>query len=142
MKQVQALKASGKIRGFSTVLQPEGKASGYPMDQLTETGPKVRLKMDLERFCREIGWPLYQEQRFHVKRKWRFDFLIPGPKPCAIEYDGIFSKDAHRNGHQNQTGYVKDAQKCRAAAMQGITVLRYTAKDSAQVIDDLKKFFK
>lgn len=137
MKDIHALLKSGRIVGFKAHAGRQSKVAAFRTSN-TETGPKIALKFALEEFCKEQGLPLFAEQRFHVERKWRFDFLIPS-RPVAIEYEGIFSRDARRNGHQNQTHYTKDTDKYRAAAMQGIMVLRYTAKNYQQCIPDLKK---
>lgn len=139
MKDIEAMMKKGRIRGFSAI-----PANGKKMPDklpITETGPKVLFKIALTDYCRRIGRPLFIEQRFHVKRKWRLDFLIPGPVPVGIEYEGIFSKDANANGHQNQRHYIKDTQKYNAAAGQGIRVLRYTAKTWQEAFIDLQIIF-
>jgi hypothetical protein len=99
------------------------------------------LKMALEEFCTGRGWPLFSEQVFHEKRKWRFDWLIPGPRPLVIEYEGIFSNVNGQNGHTGHKHFVKDAEKYNAAAIAGITVIRYTARNYNTILEDLNKFY-
>lgn len=140
LKTVEQLAKQGRIRGFSA-LPVNNKREPASMP-ITNTGPKIRLSLALEMYCRQNRRPLFFEQVFHVKRKWRFDFLIPGSPVVAIEYEGIHSAAADRNGHQNKHSYAKDVEKYREAALQGITVLRYTAKDVDNIISDLKKIHR
>lgn len=76
-----------------------------------------------------------EEYKFHATRKWRFDFAIV-EKKIAIEYEGIFSA---KSRHTTVTGFMGDAEKYNAATKLGWRVLRYTAKDYKNVIQDLKE---
>lgn len=136
LRDVELLLKNGRIRGFSSLPVNNKKLPGKV--PLTDTGPKVKLKRALEAWCRENGKPLFLEQRFHVKRMWRFDFLIPGPRPCALEYEGIYSE---RSRHTHFKGFSGDTDKYREAALAGITVLRYTADNIENVIQDLTTFY-
>jgi very-short-patch-repair endonuclease len=90
---------------------------------------EIRLMLKLARI------EFVEEFQFHPTRKWRFDFAIP-EKKVAIEYEGVFGKGKSR--HTTVTGYTADAEKYNAAALLGYRVLRYTAKNYKNVIEDLK----
>ena len=55
--------------------------------------------------------PFQREYKFHIVRKWRFDFVIghhPLNTKIAIEIEGgVFSHGRHTRG----SGYVKDCEK-------------------------------
>jgi hypothetical protein len=82
-----------------------------------------------------IGWNLLawsaeqaqvleEEYMFHVERKWRFDWALPGMM-IAIEFEGgIFQE---KSGHNTAKHYTKDAEKYNAAAALGWRVVRLTA---------------
>lgn len=74
-----------------------------------------------------------EEYKFHPDRKWRFDFAIP-ERMIAVEYEGIFSK---KSRHTTVGGYSADVEKYNAAAKLGWKVLRYTAKNYRDLVDDL-----
>ena len=79
---------------------------------------------------------LLTEQIFHEERMWRFDFIICGIR-VAIEYEGLMSE---KSRHTTIDGFTGDAEKYNAAQSQGITVLRYTAKNYKSLLTDLNKF--
>ena len=77
-----------------------------------------------------------QEVRFHLTRKWRFDFaLLPLSKKIAIEVEGgVWSGGRHTRG----SGYIGDMEKYNEAAILGWTVLRYPASNiTDKIIKDL-----
>lgn len=101
---------------------------------------KKQSKKPLEKNKQEIAFMLKlariefeEEFRFHVERKWRFDFAILD-KMIAIEYEGIYSE---KSRHTHVTGFVKDAEKYNEAAKLGWKVLRYTAGTYKNVINDI-----
>lgn len=70
-----------------------------------------------------LGIPFTREYKFSDKRNYRFDIAIPAAK-IAIEYEGgIYTNGAHTRAK----GYAKDTRKYNLAALEGWTVLRYTA---------------
>lgn len=77
-----------------------------------------------------------EEYQFDAERKWRFDYALMGNGAvvCAIEYEGLLSK---KSRHTTISGYTGDTDKYRAAALQGITVLRYTALNYQTISSDL-----
>lgn len=56
-------------------------------------------------------------------RQFKFDYAVPDLR-LAVEYEGLFSK---KSRHTTPTGYSGDCTKYNLAALQGWTVLRYTA---------------
>lgn len=88
----------------------------------------IRIMLQLAKITFE------EEYKFHETRKWRFDFALVENK-IAIEYEGIYSE---KSRHTTFTGYTGDLEKYNAAALLGWKVLRYTAKNYKQVIEDLK----
>lgn len=131
-KQIQELKASGKIRGFndpgrsSTAIQlPNKKPAAYGW-----------LDLNLQYWCNQNVLTLEKEYRFHTDRKWRFDYAVPAIK-VAIEYEGIFTDGKSR--HTNVVGYTADTDKYNAAAVAGWRVIRVTAKNYKTVLEQLNK---
>lgn len=78
------------------------------------------------------------EFRFHEKRKWRLDIAIPEAK-IGIEYEGIFSK---KSRHTTISGFTGDIEKYNTAAKMGWTILRYTAKNYTDVVEDVLNALK
>lgn len=78
------------------------------------------------------------EYKFCETRKFRFDFYIPSLN-CAIEYEGILSAKAR---HTSITGFSKDCEKYNLACVLGFKVLRYTALNLNNVLNDLTELKK
>lgn len=78
----------------------------------------------------QLGLPKPErEYRFHVKRRWRFDFAWPAHK-LAVEIEGsVWTQGRHTRGG----GFIADLQKYNIAAIEGWTVLRFSTE---QVLDD------
>lgn len=75
-----------------------------------------------------------QELVFHSVRKFRFDFAIPNMK-IAIEYEGLNSE---KSGHTTLKGYTEDCVKYNLAAIDGWSMLRYTAVNVEEFAKDLR----
>ena len=75
-----------------------------------------------------------KEYKFHPTRRWRFDYAILDKK-IAIEYEGIVS---NKSRHTNIKGYSKDCEKYNQAQLLGWKVLRYTALNVNQVLQDIE----
>ncbi len=101
--------------------------------QTTMEAPQVR---EIRFMLKLAKIEFVEEHVFHPTRKWRFDFAILDKK-IAIEYEGIFGKGKSR--HTTVSGYTADAEKYNAAVMEGWKVLRYTAKNYKNVIEDLNE---
>ena len=64
------------------------------------------------------------EYRFHLKRKWRFDFAWPDQK-LAVEIEGgTYRKSRHTSG----TGFHNDCEKYNAAVLEGWKVFRFDSR--------------
>lgn len=137
MKDIERMAKEGKIRGFKAppVTVPP---AGLPKGPSTMPKTKAAFKMALEYLCKDYGLPLFHEQMFHGKRKWRFDFLIPGTPAIALEYEGLISE---KSVHTTIGGFTGNTEKYNAAGLAGILVLRYTALNYTQATNDLKMFF-
>ena len=77
---------------------------------------EARLALQL-RAVKLDGWE--REYRFHVKRRWRFDFAWPAVK-LAVEIDG------YGMNHYSVMGRTQDLEKQNEAVKEGWRVLRYT----------------
>ncbi len=95
------------------------------------------MGLNLFLWCSEKGMKLMEEYRFHPERKWRADYFI-GELKCVIEYEGLFSETSR---HTTAKGYSGDTDKYREAAKIGLTVLRYTAMNYKQVLQDLNDLY-
>lgn len=87
----------------------------------------------IEEGLKRAGISFTKEFRFHVKRKWRFDFVIGGTEAeinhqkIAIEFNGgmfMLGKGAH-----NKMGALRDMEKLNYAQLAGFRVLQYHSKD-------------
>lgn len=81
-----------------------------------------------------LNIPFVEEYRFHHKRLYRFDIALPEFK-IAIEYEGLMSS---KSRHTTINGYTEDANKYNLAAIDGWTVLRYTALNYKKFTNDFK----
>lgn len=82
--------------------------------------------------------PFVQELKFHSIRKFRFDFAIPDLM-IAIEYEGLNSE---KSGHTTLVGYTEDCVKYNLAAIDGWSILRYTAVNVESLAKDLRELIK
>ena len=86
-----------------------------------------------------LGIPYKTEVRVCSERKWRFDVSVTdyiAGKDIAIEYEGII---ASKSRHTSVTGYTGDCSKYNQAAINGVVVLRYTALNIHELLNDLDK---
>ena len=76
-----------------------------------------------------------REYVFHPDRKWRLDFYFPEQK-LGVEIEGVMREFGR---HQRPGGFADDCEKYNAAALMGITVLRYTSRmvTYGSAIDDV-----
>jgi very-short-patch-repair endonuclease len=112
--------------------KPEKKVRIKPRNDCPEVS---WIHWQLKYWCIEKGIRLEKEFRFAKGRKYRGDFALPD-QMIIIEYEGIFSEHSR---HTNKIGYSKDTDKYRLAATMGWTVLRYTAVNYKNVIQDLER---
>ena len=86
------------------------------MSQLEDTLELLMIADDLPEWERE--------HRFHLVRKWRFDFAWPEYKvACEVE-GGTWSGGRHVRGR----GFEKDCTKYNEAALLGWLVIRVTSR--------------
>lgn len=87
------------------------------------------------------GNGLRVEYRFCPTRRFRADYFIPRLN-LLVEYEGVFGG---KSRHTNVCGYSADCEKYNLATVLGYRVLRYTAKNYAQVqgdLDELEQYLK
>lgn len=90
------------------------------------------LKLHLK--CAGINFT--PEHKFHVARKWRFDFMLQ--HGIAVEVDGgIWTQGRHSRG----AGMEKDNEKLNEAAILGWRILRFSTGQvkSGLAIDTIKR---
>lgn len=85
-----------------------------------------------------LGVDMVEEYRFAPPRRYRFDLALPELK-IAVEYEGL---NAPKSGHTSFIGYSNNCQKYNLATLEGWAVLRYTAKNYRDVINDLPKLIR
>lgn len=62
------------------------------------------------------------EYRFHLNRKWRFDYAWPDYMVAVEVNGGVWSRGRHTRG----AGYINDREKINEAQIQGWVVLEFT----------------
>lgn len=138
--QLTELKAKGKIRGFT---KPAKKYSAKGKNNIPVKKSKalIWIEQNLQEWAIENGAGVSYEYRFHMVRKWRFDFAVfKQPHKIAVEFEGgIFLK---KSGHNTAIHYTKDVEKYNAATLLDWKVLRYTALNYKNVIRDLNEVIK
>lgn len=96
------------------------------------------LHLYIQDICRKNRFTVETEHRFDAVRRFRFDWAIMELK-IAIEYEGLFSS---KSRHTTISGYVSDCEKYNLAQLSGWKVLRYTASNYGQFIQDIEKILK
>lgn len=141
ISQLNELQAKGNIQGFTETAKKysTNKPKNIPK-QGKDAGAanKNWLQTQLKTWCEANGYLLIREHTFSEQREWRLDWAVFNgtKKIVAIEYEGIFSR---KSRHTTLSGFSEDSDKYREAALQGWKVLRYTAKNYKNLLDDLKK---
>ena len=130
INNLKQLKESGKIKGYIT--------SGNVSANIREFNSKAQPKgiSFIEKTLKESGLTYVKEYKFNTMRKFRFDFAIP-LKMIAVEYEGLVST-GKKGGHQTKNGYSINCEKYNLALINGWKVLRYTATNYKQFVDDLR----
>lgn len=78
-----------------------------------------------------------REYHFCGDRRWRFDFAWPEER-VAIEVEG---GGWVRGRHHRPEGFTEDCRKYNRAVLEGWRVLRYTADNITDILDDLAAVF-
>ena len=94
---------------------------------------------DMKLTLKLSGIEFVSEYQFSPPRKFRADIAILSPVKLIIEYEGIFSP---KSRHTNVKGYSKDSQKYNLAQVSGFKVLRYTAMNYTEMINDVRKLIE
>jgi hypothetical protein len=102
---------------------------------------KAKLNLLIKQVCKLHNLTLIEEFRFNDLRRWRADWFIPELN-VLIEYEGMGrGKYGTLGGHQTIDGYTANCDKYNAASIAGFVLLRYTARNYGNVLDDLKVLF-
>jgi hypothetical protein len=100
---------------------------------------KSDLHFQLVKFCQEKNYKLIQEYKFNTDRRWKADYFIPEMN-LLIEYEGLGGNTRSGNGgHQTKSGYTSNCEKYNSACLLGYDLLRYTALNTNQLVNDLHK---
>lgn len=99
-----------------------------------KSGNTVKFELLLLDAAKKRGLNIVKEHKFLPNRRFRFDFADPDIK-VAFEFEGIISS---KSRHTTITGYTNDCKKYNLAAINGWRVLRYTALNMGDVIEDLE----
>jgi hypothetical protein len=136
-KYIDQLVREGKVRSVKIPEQAKKYSSNRPKN-IPDKKPKalVWMEWNLQYWANQYGLSMEKEHRFATDRKWRFDFAFPGIM-VAVEFEGgIFMESS---GHNTPKHYTKDTEKYSKAAILGWKVLRYTAMNYKNVLQDLKQ---
>lgn len=130
-KKLKQLVKEGKIRGYRIT----AASKRYYRNQFLQKKGKQKywIELTLNDWCERKGLRVVPEYVFSTKRKFRFDWAIPD-KRIAIEYEGIFSE---KSRHTTVQGYSRDSEKYNLAVENGWRVLRYTAMNYKNLLNDL-----
>lgn len=136
IREIERLKADGKIRGFTApATKPAAGGRKVAKHFPKRSKEKDWIGWNLLAWCSERGLVYEEEYRFDAAKKYRADYAIPALK-ILIEYEGLFSE---KSGHTTAKGYTKDTNKYNLAASNGWTVLRFTALNYKELINELNK---
>lgn len=126
-ESLQELKRKGKIRDYT---QKQHKNIPYKVSK-----EKAWLSDNLLYWANNKCLHIETEYKFHAEKKWRSDWAIPALK-ILIEFEGIICA---KSRHTTITGYSNDATKYREASKLGYIILRYTALNYKEVLNDLNQ---
>jgi very-short-patch-repair endonuclease len=83
-----------------------------------------------------LAMPL-TEHRFHVTRRWRFDYAWPEHRIALEVEGGVWVGGRHTSG----AGFVKDMEKYNEAACLGWRIIRCQPRElcSTKTVDTIKR---
>jgi very-short-patch-repair endonuclease len=131
LAELEKLKAQGRIKDYSVTK----KGGSTTVKMKTRNKTKEWIEKNLWYWAQANKLEMIKEHQFHPERKWKFDFSFPSLM-TAIEYEGLMSE---KSRHTTIEGYTGDADKYNAAQQLGWRVLRYTAKNYKNMINDLNQ---
>ena len=142
IKDLEKLQKLGKIRSFTVQeLKPTKVNVGGRIVTKhwgKQSKEKDWLGANLLMWANDKALTLEEEFKFHVERRWRFDWCIPAIK-VAIEYNGIFSA---KSRHTTAAGYSADREKINEAQTLGWIVVEITPVNYKSVIDTLNRIYE
>lgn len=140
MRDIEGLLKAGKIRGYKMPKQPVQESPGRKVARHYKRGDEAKdwMAWVLLAWCQERCQVLEEEYRFDKVRQFRFDWAVPALM-IAVEYEGLMSD---KSGHTTITGYTKDTEKYNLAVSFGWKVLRFTALNYRELLDELNKHIK
>jgi very-short-patch-repair endonuclease len=97
------------------------------------------LGLIIKDFCNKNNLTFVSEYKFCETRRWRSDFYIP-ELSVLVEFEGLVHNG--KGGHQTKTGYTKNCEKYNEASILGFKLLRYTALNQSDIINDLKRLYE
>jgi very-short-patch-repair endonuclease len=141
IKDLEKLQKLGKIRSFTVQeLKPATVNVGGRIVTKhwgTSDHRKDWISMNFLKWCNDRAITMQEEYKFHVERKWRFDWAAPAIK-LAIEFEGgIFNPNGD---HRSVKGIKRDVEKYNAAAAMGWRVIRLHAENYNSLTDQLKLY--
>jgi len=132
LKDIQHLQQRAKIRGY--IMTPVKRKGNTPVASKA-SAQKEWLELNLQYWCNDKCVNLERELKFTRDRKFRFDWAIPAYK-IAVEYEGIFSA---KSRHTTNSGFTNDTEKYNRAAAEGWKVLRFTANNYKNLVNELNR---
>jgi len=111
--------------------------------------PKAKIIKDkpeglqaIERVLKAANIDYTPEFKFSEHRKFRFDLAfwykskLKGEIKVGVEYEGLMSA---KSRHTTKTGFTGDCEKYNLCQIEGWIILRYTALNYKNFVEDLKK---
>lgn len=128
------------IDQYEALMKKRGVQVNKPVVNIAKDIPKAEPEAitDIKQKLSLLKIPFATEHRFHPTRKFRFDIALVEHK-IAVEYEGIVSK---KSRHTNIEGFTNDCRKYNLAQALGWHVLRYTALNYKEFLNELEKFIK
>ena len=114
------------FRKLAATNQPKSTTPGARL----ECPPDLEERFSYQIDCEGLPTPV-MEYRFHLPRRWRFDFAWPDRKIAAEIEGGTFSR-RFKGRHTTGDGFHKDCEKYNTATLNGWQVYRF---DSPMVRD-------
>ncbi len=138
LQDIEKLKKSGKIQGYRLMSSKDGaKGKG---GKFTGGMPKIEPVglMAIKEVLRKKGLLFVTEHQFVKTRRFRFDVAVLNYR-LAIEYEGLVAT-GQKGGHQTKAHYTSNCTKYNISALEGWTLLRYTARNYKDFEKDLVEF--
>lgn len=128
------------IEQYEALMKKRGVQVEKPVVNIAKDIPKAEPEAitDIKQKLSLLKIPFETEYRFHPTRKFKFDIAIVEHK-LAVEYEGILCS---KSRHTNIVGYTNDCTKYNLSQALGWRVLRYTALNYKEFLNELENFIK